>query len=98
MAAAAPEEYKPHTRLVSVTFVNSVAFGGESQSAQIGRNVDSIIPVRMEGDGSPVQVDKGQRADGILLRAKRHDRVTGRKFEARDFVPWANIRSLSYGE
>lgn len=102
MAAAAQvqmlEEYKPLTKLVSVTFVNSVAFGGESQSAQLGRNVDAIIPARMEGDGTPVPVEKGQRADGILLKAKRHDRVSGKRYVAMDFVPWANIRSLSYGD
>ena len=99
MAAAAPaDEYKPQTKLVSCTFVNSVAFGGESQSVQVGRNVDSITPARMEGDGVPVGVDKGQRADGVLLRMKRHDRVTGRKYVAMDFVPWSNIRSLSYGD
>ena len=67
-------------------------------SVQIGRNVDSIIPARMEGDGSAVGIDKGQRADGIVIRMRRHDRVTGKRYVSQEFVPWANIRSLTYGE
>jgi hypothetical protein len=92
------DEFRPCTRLVSATFVHSVAFGGESQSVQIGRNVDSLVPGILSADGSAVGIEKGQRADGIILRQRYYDRVTGRRMIRQDFVPWANIRSLSYGE
>lgn len=83
-------------KLVSAVFVESVAFGGESQSVQIGRNVDSITPARLEGDGSPVAIDKGQRADGVLLVARRHDRVANAFRTETAFVPWSNVRTLGY--
>jgi hypothetical protein len=52
----------------------------------------------MEADGSAVGIDKGQRADGIVVKMRRHDRVTGKRYVSQEFIPWANVRSLTYGE
>jgi hypothetical protein len=94
---SAPEA-KPQTKLVSVAFVDSIPFGNESMSVQIGRNCDSITPARMEADGSAVAIDKNQRADGLLIRQRRHDRVRNVFVVDQCFVPWSNIRGLQYGE
>lgn len=92
------EEFKPQTKLVAAFFVDSVPFGGEQASASIGRNVDSIVPARLEKDGSAVPVEPNQRADGILLRRKHRDLNTHQRVVLQAFVPFANVRSLQYGE
>lgn len=91
-------DYKAHSKLVAVFFVDSVPFGGEQTSASIGRNVDSIWPARLEKDGAAVTVEPNQRADGILLRRKHHDLNTHQRVVLQAFVPWSNVRSLQYGE
>lgn len=91
-------EFKPLTRLNTAYFVDSVSFGGDVLSVSIGRNVDVIAPARLERDGTIVFVEANQRADGILLRRRHHDLNTHARVMQQTFVPWANIRSLAYGE
>jgi hypothetical protein len=92
------KNYKAHTRISGVVFVNSIPMGGESQSVQIGRNVHSITPARIEADGTAVAIDKGQRADGLLLKKFTHNRMNGQKYIEQEFTPWANVRGVQYGE
>lgn len=77
-------------------FVNSVPFIDERQSCSIGLNCDSILPARLEVDGSAVVIDKGQRADGLVIRRKFHNRGLNTRSIAQVFVPWANIRGVQY--
>lgn len=74
--------------LKGVVFCQPVQFAGVQESIQIGRNADSITPVRLEADGSPVLLEKGQRSDGLLIRWRK----------AQCVVPWANLRELQYGQ
>lgn len=73
--------------LKGVVFCQPVQFAGVQESIQVGRNADSITPVRLESDGSPVAIEKGQRSDGLLIRYRKTQCV----------VPWANLRELQYG-
>lgn len=92
-------EAKPQTKLVSVAFVNSIPFNNEAMSAQVGQGkADSITPARMEADGTAVAIDKNQRADGLLIRQRRHDRVRNTYVVDQCFVPWSNVRGLQFGE
>lgn len=97
---AKPKEppYKPQTRLVAAYFVNSVLFSGEQMSVSLGRNADSITPGRLEGDGSVVAVGANQRADGLVIKMKRSNLNTRERYVAQAFVPFANVRSVEYGE
>lgn len=74
-------------RIKGVVFCMSVQFAGVQESIQIGRNADSITPARIEADGSAIQIDKGQRSDGLLIKWRKTQCV----------VPWANVRELQYG-
>lgn len=95
------EEPRVCSRLETVTFVNSVAFAGESTSCRIARDangvygttgvVDAILPARLEADGTPTAIDKGQLATGVLLRKKRNNEIR------QAFVPFSNVKELQYG-
>lgn len=91
-------EAKPQTKLTSVAFVASIPFANEAMSVQVGRNADSITPARMEADGSAVAIDKNQRADGLLVKQRKHDRARNVFVVEQCFVPFANIRGAQYGE
>lgn len=86
------EKPKPESnRIASVRFVESVPFAGtEQSSAQIGRGADSIMPAKLEPDGTPSLILANQRADGLLLEGK----LAGRR--ERVFVPFANVRGVTY--
>lgn len=84
------------TKLVSAHFVNAVPFDGVVQSASVPRNADSIVPARLEPDGTAVAISSGQRADGILIRRRVTVRSNNTKLLAQSFVPWANISGLQY--
>ncbi len=90
-------QFKPLTKLVAAYFVESVPFGGETHSVNVGRNADSIAPARLEKDGAAMPVESGQRADGIVLRRKSHNRASNERVVLQAFVPWSNIRALEYG-
>ncbi len=81
-----PEPKSEAIQLRGVVFVAPVQFAGVQGSIQIGRNADSITPVRIESDGSAVAIDKGQRSDGLLIRWRKEQAV----------VPWANLSELQY--
>lgn len=87
-------EKKQELKLVGATFKEAVAFGGTSTSVSLQRNCDALYPARLEADGSPVAIDKGQRADGLVLRRK----AAPPRLEQMAFVPWANVSELQYGE
>lgn len=85
-----------HTRIAAAFFVTSIPFAGETVGAQVGRNCTSIVPARLEADGSAVTIDKGQRADGLQIRSVEHDRKNNTKYIGQCFVPWANVRGITY--
>ncbi len=91
-------DFKSHQRLIAASFVNSIPFAGETSGVQIPRNCDSIVPARLDCDGSAIAIDKGQRADGLLVRRKVHDRTTNTRYVDQVFVPFANVRGLQFGE
>lgn len=91
--------YAPQTRLLSASFVQSVPFGDEAMSVSIGsKQVEAILVARLDADGLATAIEKGQRSDGILLRAKRHDRARNTHYMQQCFVPWSNVRGLGYGD
>lgn len=103
-------DYKPMTKLAAVHFDRSVMFTSEMESASIWKpgssgaapsnSVDDIFPalVGPNGDISLASDKTSRPTDGIVLRKRIHDLNTGRRIIKQTFVPWANIRSISYGE
>ncbi len=90
--------YTPRTRLVAAAFVNSVPFAGETASVQLGRNCDSILPARLDGDGAVALLEKGQQPTGLLIKRNVHDRTTNERYVDQVFVPFANVRGIQYGK
>lgn len=90
--------HKPRERLIGAAFVESVSFAGETTSVRVPGNCDGIAPARLEPDGAMAIIAAGQRADGVKVWRKVQDRVTGQKYVEQHFIPWSNIRGLSYGE
>lgn len=103
------DEFKPQTRLAVVYFDRSVMFGSEMESASVpsandikrgnrgSNSVDSITLAWLNADGSVSDAGAGA-ADGLALRTAKHDLNTGKKRIMQSFVPWSNVRSVSYGE
>lgn len=90
-------------RLTGAAFIESVRFGGGevssaylSLSAGMPGNVDSIIPARLDHDGSATPIANGERADGLLIVRKVHDANRHTDFWNVSFVPMTNVRSCSY--
>jgi hypothetical protein len=81
---------------MGASFVNSVTLNGEHTSVNLGRNIESIWPARIEADGSACAIKDGQQAQGVLIRTKVRDGKGG-LFVAQAFVGWANIRALNFG-
>ena len=102
MSEAVKLEPKPvePKRIASVRFVDSVPFGGagEAMGVEVGTTAEFVVPARHEADGSPVTIAANQRADGLLLSRRYHDRVRNRATVERVFVPWSNVRGVKYGE
>jgi hypothetical protein len=91
MSKELPEQHK----LASVTFVNSVSFGGRNSFA-IGTNCESIVPAQLQPDGDWAGIDKGQRPDGLGIRVRV---VAGNERRIRRFfVPFTNISDMGYSE
>lgn len=107
---AKESQYVPQTKLAVVYFRESVTFGGEMQSAstpirrpdgtfQRGSNtVDEILVAGLNPDGSAFLADGEQPPDGLMLRSRHHDLHNGKRIIRQVFVPWANIKSIGYGE
>lgn len=103
-------EYKPMTKLSAVHFDRSVMFGSEMESASVWKpgsqgaapsnSVDEIVPVCVDAAGGLVGINEksARQSDGIALRKRVHDLNTGRRIVRQTFVPWVNVRSISYGE
>jgi hypothetical protein len=93
---------EPTQRLVGVHFVSSVPMGGESMSMYLRKDgsgtADAIVPARLERDGQCVGVESNQRADGLRITKKIHDRINNRYFVAQCFVPFQNCKALLYSE
>ena len=81
---------------VSVYFRESVMFIEMRDSASVGLHVDSILPAKLEPDGSASVIKDNQRAEGLLLVRRALDRTTGKHRNHRCFVPFDNIKSVSY--
>ncbi len=92
-----PTEYKT---LSGATLESSVPFAGETVSVRIGGqnpNCDSIIPARLEPDGSAVPIKEGQIASGLLFRRRTVDRAhNGAQFIEQCYVPMSNVKCLQY--
>lgn len=91
------KESKPQTKLAAVRFVESVPFHGESLSVSASEDVKLSV-ARIDADGSSVAIDKGQRADGVLIKARTHDRLRNTFVAQQIFVPFANVKAILYGE
>lgn len=90
----APPPLPEGRKLASVTFNKAVSFAA-NMSVAVGVTCLSIQPARLEADGDCVVIEKGQRADGVLIRqSKGHPRPRVQRM----FVPWSNIADLGYGE
>jgi hypothetical protein len=104
------DEYKPHTKLTAVHFDRSVMFGSEMESASVWKpgslgaapsnSVDEIYPVCLDASGGVVNPNEksARQTDGIVLRKRVHDLTTRQRVIKQTFVPWSNVRSVSYGE
>lgn len=97
------EQYTPHRKLSVVYFHGSVMFGSEMNSAAVsstgGNSVDSILPGVIQHDGTArVATAEDKHTDGLLMRKKRHELHTNKRVLAQTLVPWANIKSVGYGE
>lgn len=88
---------KRHERLIGLWLVNSTTFGGHTESLTVGRNVDSIVPARMESDSRAVPLEKGQRADGFLVRKQITNSGTHEVHVAQVMVMYSNVREVQYG-
>lgn len=94
-------EVKPavHTVVKAVTFRESISFAaGEHNGVQVDRQVDVITAARLEPDCTPVAISTGQRADGLLLSRSVPARGTDEAYVSQYFVPFANVRGISYGK
>lgn len=106
--AVSPAEpvYAPCLNLSVVFFVNSVMLQGEIHSASItpkgasatSNAVDSIVPANVLPDGRCEPAAASERGHGLLLSKKVHNLNTGKRQVVRTFVPWHNVRSISYAE
>lgn len=84
-------------RLQAVSFVETITLVDERSSVAVASHgVLSIQPAVMLPDGSWQACDKGQRSDGVAVRRKRG--TSGHEVIVSAFVPWANVRSVSFGE
>jgi hypothetical protein len=90
------EEIPVHDKLVGISLVNSVLLGTELTHATIGRNIDSITPARIDENGRPQPLEKGQPCQGFLLRQKMRD-GKGSFYVGQAFVGWSGVRALVYG-
>lgn len=99
-AESAEPKYSPQTKLAVVYFHGSVMFGSEMNSAAVSKvgsnSVDSIVPGRLGEDGGCILGSEG--AQGLVLRKRIHNLHTGARQLAQTLVPWANIKSVGYGE
>lgn len=85
-------------RLEGAFFNQSAPFAGEVMSVSVNLNCESIVAARLEADGRAIAISEGQRADGIMFRRKVHDRLKNITYISQCFVPWANVRGLTYGD
>lgn len=104
------QDHKPLTKLAAVYFNRSVMFQTEmesasvwkpgSQSAAPSNSVDDILPALMDPMGGILLMNEktNRPTDGIVLRKRVHDLTTRQRVIKQTFVPWSNVRSVSYGE
>lgn len=94
------------TRLAAVYFVNSVVVQGFGDKLSVdvpgagqplsSSSLDAIVPAVLLPSGEAIPAS-GDEPTGLMLTKLIHDRQTGKRFVARTYVPFANIRSISYG-
>lgn len=82
-------------RIASVRFSESVPFAGESQS--VAAPDVSIVPARLEPDGRPVPIEKGQVPGGLMLTRRYHDRISNTQRMERVWVPMDVVKGIVYG-
>jgi len=97
-----PREW-PEQVLCGVHFTASAPWNNEAMSAHLGvdgqpGSADSILPARLDGKGRVVPITDNQRADGVVIRKRQHDRIRNRSYVSQVFVPWANVKGLQYRE
>lgn len=104
---APPVEDAPVFRKVSVVyFRESVMFGSELHSASVtakgqtpnSNAVDTIRLAWLNADGEIDGAPQGRTADGLALAKRVHNLHNGKRYTMQSFVPWSNVRSLTYGE
>lgn len=103
-------EATPHRRLSVVYFHRSVVLcGSEQESAALppkdaqahrpGNSVDLIERCWIGEDGEiSTSAEFATRPpDGLVFRKRSHDNVKNVRVIAQTFVPWSNIRCVTYG-
>lgn len=88
---------KPYRKLLSASFSESIPFDNEAMSVQLGRNADDIFPAILGPAGDAIQIEKGQRADGLAIQRRTTNLNTHETLSLQVFVPWANVKGLVYG-
>jgi hypothetical protein len=90
-------EYAQQSRLSVVYFRAPVNFGGEEkESVSVPSKADLERGQRASNAVDGVEPD--ETLPGIVLLKRRHNLHSGKREEVRTFVPWSNVRSISYGE
>lgn len=84
---------KKPQKIVMVSLVHPCAYAGAATTVSIPRNADQIFVARIEADGRPIAIDKGQRSDGLLFCRK----ASPGHSQEMSFVPWSNVGEVKYG-
>lgn len=92
-----PEKLPESHKLRSVLLRQAVASGTRSSLTVGDKDILSLQPAALGPDGDWYAVDKGQRADGIGVRAKQRSAV-GSFSVRRSLIPWSNIDEIGYGD
>lgn len=98
-AVATQPAVKPteHSKLVAVTFVQPIQFGGVSTAVRVGITVDSVTPARLNPEGRPRPIVEDEVATGLLLRRQIRG-PKGNQVVTQSFVPMANVAEMLFGE
>lgn len=86
----------PETRKLDALFFVAPAMHDARYSVSLSaKDCLSITPAMIAPDGEAVPIEKGQRADGFLVRRKMGQ---PREMVKRFFIHWGNIADVRYSE
>ncbi len=85
-------------KLVAVSFIHPITFGGVANSVRLGATCDSVTPVCWGKSGGWRELDDGELAQGLVLRRQKKDLVKNKMVLDQSFVPMSNVSEFVYGE